>query len=188
MLSRLFGPSRLQAQADALYGAIVAQARHPAFYAALGVPDTLDGRFEMVALHAFLVLHRLKGDAPAGSGTAQALFDTMFADMDRSLREMGTGDLGVGRRVKAMANGFYGRIAAYDAGLAAPADSAVLEDALRRNAFGTVRDPAAPPPEAVAALARYMRDGAVALRAQDKARIEAGRVRFPDPAAYGPKH
>jgi cytochrome b pre-mRNA-processing protein 3 len=188
MLSRLFGSSRLQAQADALYAAIVAQARHPAFYAALGVPDTVDGRFEMVALHAFLVLHRLKRGAPAGSGTAQALFDTMFDDMDSSLREMGTGDLGVGRRVKAMAKGFYGRIAAYDAGLDAPAESGLLVDALRRNVFGTIREPAAPAPETLAVLARYMREAAAALQGQEMARIEAGQVRFPDPEGYGPEH
>src|SRR3546814_8966780 len=85
--------------ADRLYAAIVAQARHPAFYQDYGVPDTVDGRFEMIALHAFLLLHRLKQDPERTAKLGQAVYDAMFLDMDASLREMGAGDLGVGRRV-----------------------------------------------------------------------------------------
>src|SRR5690349_8287815 len=97
MLSRLF-PMRQtdhKPAAAALYRAVVGQARTPAFYVAYGVPDTLDGRFDLIALHMFLVLHRLKTDSLAAN-LSQALFDIMFDDMDRSLREMGVGDLGVG--------------------------------------------------------------------------------------------
>lgn len=115
ILSRLFrsgAPSR----AIGLYRAIVIQARQTVFYSVHGVPDSVDGRYEMIALHVFLVLQQLK--ASGEGGLAQDLFDTMFADMDQSLREMGAGDLGVGRRVRAMAEGLYGRIAAYEAGLA----------------------------------------------------------------------
>jgi cytochrome b pre-mRNA-processing protein 3 len=112
----------------------------PAFYRAAGVPDTLDGRFELIALHCFLVLHRIRGEKTA-ERFGQRLFDRMFADMDRGLREMGTGDLSVGKQVKRMATGFYGRIQAYQAGLAGEED---LGAALRRNLFGTVEavDPA----------------------------------------------
>src|SRR5262245_48094906 len=113
MLSRLFRRPAPVADPYPLYAAAIAQARQPVFYAGLRVPDTVDGRFELVALHVFLILQRLKSE-PEATPFAQALFDTMFADMDRNLREMGVGDLSVGKKVKAMAQGLYGRIAAYE--------------------------------------------------------------------------
>lgn len=142
---------------QALYGAIVAAARNPAFYAEWGVPDTLDGRFELIALHAFLAIRRLK---QSGDNTAfaQALFDTMFADLDRNLREMGVGDLSVGRQVKTMAKAFYGRVVAYGRGLAG---SDNLDNALRRNLYGTV----VPEATQIAAAATYVRRQAQALDA-----------------------
>lgn len=164
---------RQRQPAGELYAAIVAQARAPVFFRDLGVPDTIDGRFEMVALHAFLVLVRLKAEGTAGADLAQALFDTFFEDMDRSLREMGASDLGVGRRVKAMAQGFYGRIRAYERGLAGTADE--LADALRRNLWGTVPSPSA---AHVAMLARYLRRQREALAAQPAADFAAGSVAF----------
>src|SRR3989304_1024649 len=115
------------------YETIVVQARRTEFYATLGVPDTVSGRFDMVALHTFLALRRLRVDGlaprrPRAAGTddegaakrralAQALLEVMFDDMDASLRELGVGDLGVGRRVRTMAEGVYGRAAAFQAGL-----------------------------------------------------------------------
>jgi len=151
-----FRPSPAHNGARLLYAQLVDQARMPAFYAAYGVPDSLDGRYEMLALHAFVALRRLKRDAGATGALAQALFDAMFADMDRSLREIGVGDLAVGKRVKEMARGLYGRIAAYEGGLAdgmTPAGDG-LAGALARNVYGTV---AAPPAGAIEALARYVR-------------------------------
>jgi len=85
-----------------LYFRAVEAARTPWFYAELGVPDTLDGRFDMVGLHAFLVIRRVQGLRPPGPALAQAVFDAMFSDMDMTLRELGVGDLGVGRRIKAI--------------------------------------------------------------------------------------
>ena len=146
-------PDSAGKSAAELYEAAVAQARRPEFYARLGVPDTIDGRFELVALHTFLVLRRLKAQGQAAE-TGQALVDLFIQDMDASLRELGAGDLGVGRKVKAMAQAFYGRIAAYDSGLAGPA--AGLEDALRRNLFGTKPGPG-PDSATVSALADYVR-------------------------------
>lgn len=177
VLRTLFGRRPPEAAARRLYAEIVAQARRPTFYEDFGVPDSLDGRFEMVALHTFLVLHRLKQE-PGGRGTelGQAVFDTMFLDMDASLREMGAGDLGVGRRVKQMATGFYGRIAAYEAGLTDRGSG--LSEALRRNLYGTV-EPAPHLPEAMAA---YVRAAAVALAAQPGEALSAGRVDFPTPS------
>jgi cytochrome b pre-mRNA-processing protein 3 len=152
-LSRLVHRRDSAHTAEILYARIVARAREPAFYRDHGVPDTVEGRFEMIALHAFLVLHRLKeskaADGPDEGALGQALFDLMFADMDRSLREMGVGDLGVGRRVKAMAQAFYGRIAAYEGGLAG--GDGALAVALERNVFA-----GAPPPGGGPVLARYV--------------------------------
>src|SRR5689334_3427201 len=149
IIGQLFRPDPTAAIARRLYEAVVAHARQPVFFAEWEVPDTIDGRFEMVTLHAHLLLRRLKDGGAETAPLAQALFDVMFADMDASLREMGAGDLGVGRRVKQMATGFYGRVAAYDAGLAGGA--AVLGAALRRNLFGT----GAPAAESLASLADY---------------------------------
>ena len=91
----------------ALYTAAVAAARDPSFYATLLVPDTLDGRFDLVALHAFLLIHRLR--SASRPDLSQAVFDAMFSDMDNNLRELGVSDLRVGKRVRAMWEAFHGR-------------------------------------------------------------------------------
>ncbi len=169
--------------AHLLYGRIVEQARHPAFYAECGVPDTIDGRFDMIVLHAVLVLRRLRREGEEGRALGQATFDVMMDDMDRSLREMGVGDLGVGRRVKAMARAFYGRAEAYEAAL--EAGGGALDDAVRRNLFG----PVAPPPDASSAIAAYARLEAAALDSQAGGDLLAGEVRFggPPPCAAAPE-
>ena len=172
MLASLFRRRERRRAALCAFERIVERARDPYFYTVLGVPDTLDGRFELLALHAFLVLNRLRGDHAATGPFAQALFDAMFVDFDRALREMGVADLGVGRRVKAMARGFYGRIAAYGRGLA---DPATLAPALRRNLYGTITTPRE---EHLAAAADYLNRQAAALAEQPAASLIAGAVRF----------
>jgi cytochrome b pre-mRNA-processing protein 3 len=157
------------------YASVVAQARRRDFFTGCGVPDTIDGRFELICLHGFLYLHRLKTERPGSAALAQDFFDLMFADLDRSLREMGAGDLSVGREVKQMAQSFYGRIAAYERGLAG-ADGE-LAAALARNLYGT----AAASPDTLSAVAAYLRREADALRAQPSAELLAGRVRFGAP-------
>ena len=107
------GPTGTSGPAFALYAAAVAAAREPWFYQALGVPDTLDGRFDLVALHAFLLIHRLQAAPDPGPALAQAVFDAMFSDMDNNLREIGVSDLRVGKRVRAMWEAFHGRAKAY---------------------------------------------------------------------------
>src|SRR3546814_17697361 len=111
---RFFGAKPRNPDALRLYEAIVAQARRPGLYRDLGVPDNLDGRFEAIVLHLVLVLRRLKRDFPEGLELAGELQEAFFEDMDRSLRVMGAGDLGVGTRVKRMAEGFLGRLAGYE--------------------------------------------------------------------------
>jgi len=171
-LAALLGRFRRRAAVMAAYRRIVERAREPVFFARWGVPDTLDGRFEVLALHGFLVLNRLKAGGQPAAGFAQDLFDTMFADLDRGLREMGATDIGVGRHVKAMARGFYGRVRAYAEGLAG--GDAVLIQALRRNLYGTV-DPA---PEPVGAMAHYLRRQEAALAAASEAKLLRGDVPF----------
>lgn len=159
--------------AFALYSRAVGQARDPGFYGALGVPDSVDGRFEMIALHVYLILRRLKAEGQEAADLSQELFDAMFADMDRALREMGVGDLSVGKKVKVMARGFFGRIKAYDDGLEA-ADPAVLAEAMRRNLYGTAEPDRAHP----AAMADYLRREADALAAVPGDRMIAGDFAF----------
>jgi cytochrome b pre-mRNA-processing protein 3 len=173
---RLFSSSKAEQAAATLYQSIVDQARRHEFYTQLGVPDTPDGRFDLIVAHAVLVFRRLRADEKAAQEVAQALFDHMFADMDENLREMGVGDLGVGKRVKAMAKGFYGRLAAYDAGLSS-STAGVLEAALARNLYRK----AEPTPEQLAAVARYLQEEAAALASRPADRLKAGEVRFGPP-------
>jgi cytochrome b pre-mRNA-processing protein 3 len=161
-----------------LYVAAVKAARDPRFYGrGLGVPDTLDGRFDLVGLHAFLVIERLRRDAEPGPKLAQAVFDAMFADMDVNLRELGVGDLSVGKRVRAMWEAFHGRAAAYGAALTAD-DSDELATALARNLW---RGHAAPD-GAPACLAKYARAQVQYLKGQPLAAFKAGQAHFLPPA------
>ena len=171
----LFRRNPLQDAAELAYHRVVSQARQPQFFTELGVPDTVDGRFELICLHAFLFLYRLKGEAPPAPELGQRFFDAMFADFDRSLREMGTGDLSVGRQVKHMAQAFYGRIEAYEHGLSEGGD--VLEAALARNLFGTV----SADPSALAAMAGYLRREARRLRERLIAELLGGELGFGEP-------
>lgn len=119
----------------ALYAAAVGAARDPDLYGDGAVPDTLEGRFDVVALHVALVVRRLRREADArGAALAQATFDAMFLDMDMNLREMGVGDMSIGKRVKRMWEAFHGRAMAYEAALEA-GDRAALEEALARNVW-----------------------------------------------------
>jgi cytochrome b pre-mRNA-processing protein 3 len=161
--------------ADALYRRVVEQARQPDFYTWGGVPDTLDGRFDMVVLHGFLLLHRLKdGDAPAAE-LSQAVYDAMFADLDRSLREMGVGDISVPKQIKRMVSAFHGRIAAYDPAL--DGDEDALAEALRRNLYGTI----SPGEQQVALMVEYVRREAAALAARPISELLEGRLAFGPP-------
>ena len=184
IFKRLQQTAERERRAGSLYRSIVSQSRRPEFYTDFGVPDNLDGRFEMIALHTFLVLNRLKRDNPASARLAQALYDVFFLDMDASLREMGAGDLGVGKKVKRMAEAFTGRVAAYDGGLTASPGGAmpsdVLEDALRRNLYGTLEHVEQ---DAVAAMVRYTRGQRDWLVGQDLVDIASGSIDFRDPKA-----
>jgi cytochrome b pre-mRNA-processing protein 3 len=159
---------------SALYGMIVAQARLPVFYRDYAVPDTVNGRFDLIVLHLALLLDRLSQDA-ALRGLGQGLFDRFCRDMDDNLREMGVGDLAVPKEMRRMGEAFYGRAQAYRAALAAAGDKALV-DALTRNIYGGAQ--VAP----ASRLAAYMREAVRHLKALDRAALSAGSLRFPEPA------
>jgi cytochrome b pre-mRNA-processing protein 3 len=161
-----------------LYLQLVERSRAPVFFTTCGVPDTVDGRFDMIILHAFLLFHRLKGAGPEATQLSQALFDHLMGDMDVNLRELGVSDMGIGRKIKRMAKAFYGRVGAYDRALGEAGGA--LEEALGRNLYRTL-----PPPEPGARLmADYVRDAAAALAATPTAELLAGRLpMLPEPAA-----
>ena len=162
----------------ALYGTIVTQARLPVFYADYGVPDTVEGRFDLIVLHLVLLLRRLARDENPGQSLGQRLFDTFCRDLDDNLREMGVGDLAVPKRMRRFGEAFYGRQAAYLAAFDV-ADGQVFEKALARNIFQTedVDDRAA-------RLARYARAALAELDAQEQGAFIRGEVTFPNPEAF----
>jgi cytochrome b pre-mRNA-processing protein 3 len=175
----LFARNRAADKIGSLYGAIVAQARQPAFYAEYGVPDTIDGRFDMIVLHVALFFRRVRGE-PAVRGLGQGVFDRFCADMEHNLRETGVSDVAIPKEMRRIGEAYYGRAAAYDRALAS-ADEAALVDALARNVFGGAMDADA------ARLANYVRTAVEVLAHQNSEGIVGGEVNFPDPAAI-PAH
>ena len=163
------------AEVHELYSSIVGKARDPAFYGVLGVPDNVDGRFDMIVLHLMLVLRRLRGQGEAAERRGQELFDLMFKDMDQSLRELGVGDMSVGKHIKRMAQAFYGRAESYEAGLNAKlanASDGALASALTENVFR------AAPPDArhLEIMQDYIIRADRHIAAQTAADMVAGRL------------
>ncbi|HEY3147206.1 MAG TPA: ubiquinol-cytochrome C chaperone family protein [Dongiaceae bacterium] len=181
-LKRLFQAPRFQAEGRELFRRITTQARLPIFYANYGVPDTIDGRFEMLCLHAYALFRSLKGKGADAEALSQATYDAMFADLDGSLREMGVADLGVGKRIKTMTEALNGRIQAFDRAFAA--DGLALDEAIRRNVYGTVT----PAETQVRAMADYLRHIRVELAATSLADLCAGRLSLPAPATLEGSH
>lgn len=163
-----------RANAKELYGAIVAQARLPVFYATFQVPDTLQGRLSMLTVHIFVVLHRLKTEFPESRALAQELIDLFSADMDTVLREMGVSDLKVPARVRDICAKSHGVINGLEEAHAAGGDA--FRDALAELL--------PVPPEEMAAASRglssYLQRAATALRQQSLSALRRGRVEFPE--------
>ena len=160
---------------EAIYGMIVAQAREPLFYRALGVPDTVNGRFDMVLLHLWVVLRRLRR-IEGGAGLSQALFDHFCGDMDANLRELGVGDLTVPKRMQKFGEAFYGRSAAYDAALDAggePLAQALCRNVLDGGDIGQARQ-----------LAAYVNAAIAALAGLDDTAVRNGSWQFPSPVPF----
>ena len=155
-----------------LYQAIVAQARQPAFYQFFGVPDSVDGRFDLLLLHAILAMQ------PLDTAARQALFDLMFADMDQSLREMGVGDMSIGKKIKPMIAAFYGRAKAYESALTGSEQDLIA--VLRRNLYRNAQVKEAQ----LAAMAAYVRQSHAHLIKQAASAIQGGEIAFINPQFF----
>ena len=161
---------------EAIYGMIVTQAREPLFYRDFGVPDTVSGRFDLLVLHLWMVLRRLK-PIEGGAGLAQTLFDRFCDDMDANLREMGVGDLTVPKRMQAFGQAFYGRSAAYDLALAAGREP--LAQALCKNILNGAEI------EKARRLAIYAGEAIAVLAGLDEATLMGASWKFPAPDEAG---
>jgi len=161
---------------EAIYGMIVTQAREPMFYQVLGVPDTVNGRFDLLLLHLWMVLRHLRG-LPGGVELSQALFDHFCDDMDANLREMAVGDLKVPKQMQKLGEAFYGRAAAYDMGLSAGIEG--LMEAINRNVLdGEQIDNAR-------RLAAYTQAAIVSLAHESDSSLLGVAWKFPMPLAAG---
>jgi cytochrome b pre-mRNA-processing protein 3 len=172
MLGALRNRAALRRKAGDIYGAIVTQARRPEFYAKLGIPDTPIGRYDMVVLHLFLALERLHREGFAADTLQRVVLEAFVADMDDSLRELGTGDVVVGKKVRRAAAGFYERSRNYRAALA-EGDRA-LEQALVHHGLARQDQP-----QEGRALAAYVRAAKTDLEGQHGQELLAGRLTFP---------
>jgi cytochrome b pre-mRNA-processing protein 3 len=150
MLRRFRKPDPNAQAARRIYECLVERSRAPDFYRAFGVADTIDGRFDLLALHAYLALDALGAEGAAGRAVGEALVTTIFTGFDEALRDLGVSDMGLSRRIKAMANAFYGRLDAYRA--AAESETALAE-AILRNIYRGEDGHAGE----AAALAKYVR-------------------------------
>ena len=174
MIFGLFRRARNDAVIDRLYRSVADASREPALYADLRVPDTFEGRFESLSLHAILVLRRLQRCEEPGPAMAQHLVDTVFKHFDRTLREMGVGDTTVPKRMKTIAEAFGGRSSAYDAALRDGRKA--LVEALARNVYAGKGD--------AVALADYVEAATAALAMTPLQAFLDGIVRFPDAAPF----
>jgi cytochrome b pre-mRNA-processing protein 3 len=174
MFQRLFGRERAnRAIVDALYASIVAAARQPVLYSEFGAPDTPLGRFEMINLHMFLTLRRLRGQLDPAKDIAQELVDQFFSEVDDSLRALGIGDTGVPKRARKLASMFYGRVVTYGEALDA-GDVELLTVALSRNVRPDMNTWSG-----ARTLAQYLMAAAASLDAQEVAVILSGKIQFP---------
>jgi cytochrome b pre-mRNA-processing protein 3 len=166
----------LRGTIEAIYGMIVTQVREPLFYRDFGVPDTVNGRFDLLLLHLWLLLRRLKS-VEGGAALSQGLFDHFCNDMDDNLREMGVGDLTVPKRMQAFGEAFYGRTAAYDFALTEGREA--LAQAMCKNILNGENI------EKARLLAAYAEAAIAALDGLDEAALASGSARFPLPEKAG---
>lgn len=171
MILNLFRKNTATEPVYAVYSAIVAQSRQPRFYADWLVPDTVTGRFDMISLHMALLFRRLRSETTDRKAFSQAVFDLFFKDMDRSLREMGVGDLAVPKKIQKMGNIFFGLLASLSEAMDRN-DVAALEEVIARNLFD-----GAPGPH-ISALAEYLMAEDRVLATQDAATITGGSIEF----------
>lgn len=172
LLDRLFRPRPALAAGRALYARVVEQSRKPSLYVALAAPDTVEGRFEVYTLHTVLLLERLRLQGDRASETSQALFDVYLKNLDDALREMGVGDLSVGKKMRRLGEAFYGRVKSYMTAMEALPDAAPLEALLARTVYEGLPDPPA------RAMADYVLAQREALAVSPLEALLAGEVRW----------
>lgn len=160
---------------DRILQAVIAQARLPVFYERGGVADTITGRFDLLAVHAFLAMRAARQDNSLAD-INQAFLDGLFAVIDSSYREAGISDPGIPRKMKQAAEAFYGRLGAYEKGLS-DAGLQGLEAALTRNLFRGE----ATGENTANAIARYVIGSLGTLALMDRADWEKGALRFAAP-------
>ncbi|MGE0754485.1 MAG: ubiquinol-cytochrome C chaperone family protein [Alphaproteobacteria bacterium] len=172
-VKKIFSSSPYTYEAHAAYNALVNQARSPWFYARQNVPDTVDGRFDLIVLHLFLLANRLQQDVSTQTSEfVRVLSEVFFADMDRSLREMGSTDTGTGKRVNAMAQAFYGRLQTYEKHIGNPQ---AMKESLRRNLY---RESDAVEDAQLDALMAYVERNRDHLHTQSLDDLLAGKASF----------
>ncbi len=154
-----------------VYSSIVAQSRHKLFYTDWGIPDSLNGRFDLISLHMCLVLRRLKSSDAEAKIYSQALFDLFFLDMDRSLREMGAGDMAVPKRIQKMGELFYGMLESLSQALDEE-DNEALRQSLTRNIYDGVAAPS------LELLLQYVLEQTATLASQQAEAIRGGKLEF----------
>jgi cytochrome b pre-mRNA-processing protein 3 len=159
--------------AESVYAAAVAASRRPEMFLTYGVEDTLQGRFEMLSLHLFPLVHRLMVDPGDDAGMARLVSEVLVTDMDGAFREMGVGDLTVPKRMKTLYRSFAGRMAAYSAAMAAGGDE--LSRAIGRNV-----DPDGRCDLHADALSRYLRRTTAGFRAASLEELRRGNLPYPE--------
>ena len=174
LASRLLRPRAATVAGRALFAAVSDQARNPVLYREGGAPATTEGRFELYTLHLALALRRLKGQGAQASETAQALFDAFLKNLDEGLRDMGVGDLSVGKKMRKLGEAIYGRVKGYDAALDDADRVAALSALIDRTVFADTASPQA------GSIARYVALAADALELQRLPDILEGRLRWPE--------
>jgi cytochrome b pre-mRNA-processing protein 3 len=164
MLRRSRHPEPAVPAARRLYDVLVTRAREPIFYTEFAVLDTIDGRFDLLTLHAFLVLDALKSQGDAGAKLGTELASVIFAGFDEALRDLGVGDMGISRRMKALASAFYGRLEAYRVADSGPALALVLLRNLYRGEMARTREATALAHYILSARGHLMGQGAPLLQ------------------------
>jgi cytochrome b pre-mRNA-processing protein 3 len=175
MLNRLFRPNPARESGRALYTSVVEQSRSPALYERLGAPDTVEGRFEIYTLHVVLLLDRFNQGGEQAKAVSQALFEAYLKGLDDALREMGVGDLSVGKKMRKLGEAFYGRIRSYHEAFAALPEAGPLTDLIARTVYAGSEPGHAP------ALADYVTMQRAQLAAQPLERLLEGHVAWGRP-------
>ena len=188
-LGAIFAPRATTLAGRKLFVAVSAQARNPDLYRLGGAPDTPEGRFEVLSLHVVLVLHRLKGHGPQSAETAQVLFDTFLNNLDEGLRDMGVGDLSVGKKMRKLGEAIYGRVKGLDAALATLPDRTALSALIGRTVFGNAAPSNVAAPGRTSsgpdAMTAYVADAEARLSAQTLDQVLEAQLSWP-PVAHAP--